>query len=94
MSSCTNWDTLTLLFHLVETALPSQIAIGQFVFAYLFYMNIVLASFNLLRALALDGGRVLRSLLALKIPYCQATQMCASIGKVLALLMGLMGFLS
>lgn len=84
---------LVLLFHVAQTALPSQAAIPQFVLTYLLYMNVALASFNLLPALPLDGGRVLRSLLALKVPYFQATRICAGTSKALALLMGLVGFL-
>lgn len=68
--------------------------IAHFVFAYLAWMNAFLATFNLLPALPLDGGRVLRSLLAMRMPHLRATQVSAGISKVLALLMGLLGFVS
>jgi Zn-dependent protease len=66
----------------------------RFVLAYLAYMNIVLAIFNLLPALPLDGGRVLRSLLALAMPYGEATQVAGGVSKFLAVIMGLFGLFS
>lgn len=57
-------------------------------------INVFLATFNLLPALPLDGGRVLRSLLALGMPYIRATQISGAISKTLALLLGLAAFLA
>jgi Zn-dependent protease/CBS domain-containing protein len=67
---------------------------GMFVFSYLTLTNFALALFNLLPALPLDGGRILRSLLALAVPYLQATRIAASVSRVVALLLGLYGFLT
>ena len=47
-------------------------------------MNIVMGCFNLLPVFPMDGGRILRSLLAMRWPYLKATQWAAAIGKVLA----------
>ncbi|MEO8660293.1 MAG: site-2 protease family protein [Bryobacteraceae bacterium] len=56
--------------------------------------NLVLALFNLLPAFPMDGGRVLRSLLALSRSEDQATQMAARAGRWLSVAMGLYGLLS
>ncbi|EMA67899.1 CBS domain-containing protein [Halorubrum kocurii] len=65
-----------------------------FVFGYLALLNIVLAVFNMLPAFPMDGGRVLRALLARNQPHAQATQRAATIGKVFAFFMGLIGLFS
>ena len=66
----------------------------RFVLGYLTYMNVVLAIFNLLPALPLDGGRILRSLLAMALPRQQATQIATGISSFLAVLLGLWGLMS
>jgi Zn-dependent protease/CBS domain-containing protein len=55
--------------------------------------NLLLFLFNLLPAYPMDGGRVLRSLLALWKSEDQATQIAAAAGRILAIVMGLMGLL-
>jgi len=56
--------------------------------------NMLLFGFNLLPAYPMDGGRVLRSLIALRKPEDQATQIAAAAGRALAIAMGLLGLLS
>jgi Zn-dependent protease/predicted transcriptional regulator len=56
------------------------------------FLNIVLCFFNMIPAFPMDGGRVLRALLAGKMPYIKATQTAAGIGKMFAILMGFFGF--
>lgn len=56
--------------------------------------NFLLFVFNLLPAYPMDGGRVLRSLLARFKPEEEATRIAASSGQILAAMLGLFGLLS
>ena len=55
--------------------------------------NLVLCMFNLLPAYPMDGGRILRSFLALRKPEEEATRIAAGAGQGLAIVMGLAGLL-
>jgi Zn-dependent protease/CBS domain-containing protein len=63
---------------------------GSFV-ERLMVVNIWLVAFNLLPAFPMDGGRVLRAILAMNMEYVKATQIAAYIGQGMAFLFGFIG---
>lgn len=73
---------------LSSTAAP-VVGLGASFFAQLMLVNIMLVCFNLLPVFPMDGGRVLRSLLAIRLGHLRATQIAARIGRWLALAMAL-----
>ena len=69
----------------------AQQSLGGALF-YLGLVNIGLVVFNLIPAFPLDGGRVLRGLLAIRLGPVRATDISAAIGQFLAIALGFIGF--
>ncbi len=77
--------------YIAFTLVPGGQPAIAFLLGYLALMNIVLAAFNMLPGFPMDGGRVLRALLARTRSYARATQIAAEVGKGFAILLGLFG---
>jgi stage IV sporulation protein FB len=90
------WAVLSLLFgaptetdqlaglSVTPSTLPAQLAT----------LNLVLAVFNMIPAFPMDGGRVLRAVVALFTDRVTATRIAAGAGQVVAFLMALAGLMS
>lgn len=69
----------------------AEILEGNFL-VRLMWVNIFIAVFNLLPAFPMDGGRILRALLSMKMERAKATRVAANIGQGMAILFGIAGF--
>jgi len=79
-----NWIDQAILLFFSPPSVPGLLL-------YLFGANLILFVFNMIPAFPMDGGRVLRSALALVIDYELATRIAAWIGRLLAISMSVIG---
>ena len=63
-------------------------------FAWIGYTNFIIAAFNLIPALPMDGGRILRALLSRRMDYVRATDVSVKIARAVAIAFGVIGLTS
>ena len=71
--------------------MSSGAAMTGSVVTQLMWANVSLLVFNLLPAFPMDGGRVLRAALAMRMSYARATAVAARVGRAFALVFGIIG---
>jgi len=85
---------LALVAYLVLEFAPVRNVWLFHVLLYMFWMNIMLGSFNLLPGFPMDGGRVFRSVMRLFLTRAKATFVAMWVGRAFAILLGLKGLWS
>ncbi|MFH1799080.1 MAG: site-2 protease family protein [Candidatus Omnitrophota bacterium] len=66
--------------------------IGQFhVIAHIYWINLILAVFNMIPAFPMDGGRVLRAVLSYPLGHRKATAIAVALGRIFALIFAYFG---
>jgi len=66
---------------------------GAFIACQIYWINLILAGFNLLPAFPMDGGRILRSILAGYMGHEKATKIAVNFGHIFALVFGYIGLM-
>ncbi len=84
---------IAYVFYLLINTFPASISTQIIVITVgtLAFYNVLLGLFNLIPAFPIDGGRILRSVLASRMEYKRATKIASNIGKGFAVAMAVLG---
>lgn len=85
------FDLFYLVFNPQSNTFTANLSQFDFYIFGLIGLNAALALFNLLPAFPLDGGRIFRALLAMRMKRLQATRIAALTGQAMAIALGLYG---
>jgi Zn-dependent protease/CBS domain-containing protein len=89
---------LLAIYYLIPTKIPlfpasSLVLSSGNLLQDLGYLNLLLGAFNLIPAFPMDGGRVLRALLAERMTFSDATKYATYIGRIFGIIMVVIGLL-
>ncbi len=84
----------TLIFAVLTVGSVSGSSPAGHFFWQLGLVNVALVLFNMIPAFPMDGGRILRALLAMIMNHASATRIAATVGQVSAVGLGLLGLFS
>jgi Zn-dependent protease len=67
---------------------------GAWLFGTLAWINLILGAFNLIPALPMDGGRILRAYLSRRMGFLRATEVSVTVARVFAVALGVFGLVN
>jgi Zn-dependent protease len=85
---------LALIFFTLWIARREPLSFENDLLVNLLFINIALGTFNLIPAFPMDGGRILRGLLATRMDYLRATRYAKNVGQIIAVLFVIIGFVN
>ncbi len=84
------WIGMALTGHVIR---PGSPALEDSFADTVLRVNVMLLLFNLIPAFPMDGGRVLRAVMTMKLGHAKATRIAAQIGQAIAVMLGFVGAL-
>ncbi len=81
----------TLMYPFMVLIGKAKYTNGFNVLAHIYWINLILAAFNMLPAFPMDGGRVLRAILSSRMGFKKATDIAVRLGHIFALLFAYVG---